>query len=138
MSLPREEAAVKPESLFGDVPAVVVGGVAARAYAPERQTKDIDFLVDHKRLSEAIDSLGRQGWRKKLDHVFPNAALGLHGEAWEKDGLLIDVIATSQEWARDALRRPTYQKRRKAQSFRAGYKPPTGRLLATRASSGSR
>jgi hypothetical protein len=108
MSLPRKEAAVKPESLFGDVPAVVVGGVAARAYAPERQTKDIDFLVDRERLSEAIECLRRQGWRKKLNLVFPNAALGLHGEAWEKDGLLIDVIATDQQWGREALRDPTY------------------------------
>jgi hypothetical protein len=30
MSLPREEAVVKPEALFGEVPAIVAGGIAAR------------------------------------------------------------------------------------------------------------
>jgi hypothetical protein len=108
MSMAREEAAVKPESLFGDVPAVVVGGVAARAYAPERQTKDIDFLVDHEHFAEATNCLRREGWHKKLDLTFPNTALGLHGEAWEKDGLLIDVIATGQDWGSEALREPTF------------------------------
>jgi hypothetical protein len=108
MALPREEAAVNPELLFGDLPAMVVGGVAARAYAPERQTKDIDFLVDHDRFAEATNCLRRRGWQKRLDLVFPNTGLGLHGEAWEKDGILIDVIATDQPWGNDALRVPAY------------------------------
>jgi hypothetical protein len=108
MALPREEAAVNPELLFGDLPAMVVGGVAARAYAPERQTKDIDFLVDHDRFAETTNCLRRQGWQKKLDLVFPNTALGLHGEAWEKDGMLIDVIATDQPWGNEAFRAPAY------------------------------
>jgi hypothetical protein len=108
MSLPREDVAAKPESLFGDLAAMVVGGVAARAYAPERQTKDIDLLVDHDRFAEATNCLRRQGWQKKVDLVFPNTALGLRGEAWEKDGLLIDVIATDQQWGNEAFRAPAY------------------------------
>jgi len=108
MALPRKEASVRPESLFDDVPAVVVGGVAARAYAPERQTKDIDFLVDYERYEEATTGLRKRGWRKKFDLVFPNTSLGLRGEAWEKDGLLVDVIATDQDWGREAFRIPAF------------------------------
>jgi hypothetical protein len=108
MALPRKEAALKPEFLFGDVPAVVVGGVAARAYAPERQTKDIDFLIGHERFEEATIGLRQRGWQKKLDLVFPNTSLGLRGEAWEKDGQLIDVIATNQDWSREAFRTPVF------------------------------
>jgi len=108
MALPRKEAAVRPESLFGDVPAVVVGGVAARAYAPERQTKDIDFLIDYERFGEAMIGLGQRGWQKKLDLVFPNTSLGLRGETWENDGQLIDVIATDQDWGPEAFRTPAF------------------------------
>jgi hypothetical protein len=86
MALPRKEAAVRPESLFGDVPAVVVGGVAARAYAPERQTKDVDFLIDNERFGEATIGLRQRGWRKKIDLVSPNTSLGLRGEGWKKTG----------------------------------------------------
>lgn len=108
MALPREEAAVRPESLFDGVPAMVVGGVAVRAYAPERQTKDIDFLVDDQRFAEAVALLRRDGWRKIRTLVFPNASLGLRGDAWEKDGVFIDVIATEQPWGTEALRAPAY------------------------------
>ena len=108
MELPRDEVAAKLESLFGDISAMVVGGVAARAYAPERQTKDVDFLVDHERFAEATTCLGQFSWRKKLDYVFPNTSLSLHGETWEKDGFLIDAIATDQEWGTEAFRQPTY------------------------------
>ena len=108
MALPRKEAAVRPESLFGAFPAVVVGGVAARAYAPERQTKDIDFLIDFERFGEATIGLRQRGWQKKLDLVFPNTSLGLRGEAWERDGQLIVVIATDQDWGREPFRTPAF------------------------------
>lgn len=108
MELPREVVVLRPEDLFGDIPAMVVGGVAARAYAPERFTKDIDFLIDHDRFAEATDLLAKSGWNKKLDLVFPNASLGLAGEAWEKDGQAIDVIATDQAWANEAFQTPAY------------------------------
>jgi len=49
MRLPRTELIVKPKDIFGELPVLVVGGVATRAYAPERHTKDIDFLVEDER-----------------------------------------------------------------------------------------
>jgi hypothetical protein len=108
MELPREVVVVRPEDLFGDVPAIVIGGVAARAYAPERFTKDIDFLIVHDRFAEATSLLAKRGWKKELDLVFPNASLGLAGEAWKKDGQEIDVIASDQAWANEAFEKPTY------------------------------
>ena len=108
MALPRGQFTMNPELLFGDVPALVAGSVATRAYAPDRQTKDVDFLVDHDRFAEARTQLRPQGWEKKLDLAFPNASLGLHGEAREKDGQMIDVMSTDQALRREAFRTPVY------------------------------
>lgn len=103
MTLAREEIAVRPNDLFGDVPAVVDGGVAARAYAPERHTKDVDFLVAHSEYRRASESLIARGWQKLEDLTFPNSSLGLYGAAYEKGDLSIDVVASDQPWAEEAL-----------------------------------
>ena len=97
---------MNPNDLFGDIPAVVVGGVATRAYAPERHTKDVDFLIDHLRFVEAGQRLSKAGFIKDRDLLFPNASLQLYGQAWFRGSELIDVISTPQEWGRLALRRP--------------------------------
>jgi hypothetical protein len=108
MELPREDILVRPQDLFGDVPVVVIGGVATRAYAPERKTKDVDYLVEHECFDEAIAHLRMRGWQKRIDLVFPTSALGLYGQAWEKDGTMIDVISTAQEWSSKAFDVPSY------------------------------
>ncbi|TAM73636.1 hypothetical protein EPN44_13155 [bacterium] len=79
------------DDLFGGLPVMVVGGVATRAYAPERQTKDIDVMVEHERFAEATSTLAADGWKKNIDLPFPNASLGL------------DIISTDQEWGREAF-----------------------------------
>jgi hypothetical protein len=79
MELAREVVMVRSEDLFGDIPAIVTGDVAARAYAPERLTKDIDFLVDFDRFVDATSVLAKRGWNKRVELVFPNASLGLRG-----------------------------------------------------------
>jgi len=108
MSMERDKLFIDMESLFGDIPAVVIGGVATRAYSPERRTKDIDVLVDHLRYTEALTRLRSLGWREEHDLFFPNTSLGLYGTAWSKDGRHLDVIATAQAWAAEALAEEVY------------------------------
>jgi hypothetical protein len=108
MQSEREKLAIDMESLFGDIPAVVVGGVATRAYSPERKTQDIDFLVDHARYGDAHQRLHDQGWRKIRDLVFSAGLLGLYGSAWTKDGQKLDLLATEQAWAQEALEQHVY------------------------------
>ncbi|HVS45441.1 MAG TPA: hypothetical protein VMS32_02130 [Verrucomicrobiae bacterium] len=104
MALPRTKLPMKPEELFGDLPAMIVGGVATRAYAPERVTKDIDLMVEHDRFVEAIQRLRVERFEKKNDLFFPNASLGLYGESWTKENLEIDILSSPQEWCKLAFR----------------------------------
>lgn len=83
MQSEREKLFIVLESLFGDIPAVVVGGVATRAYSPERKTQDIDILVEHERRAEAAGRLASLGWRRDGELYFPNSALGLSGTCFD-------------------------------------------------------
>lgn len=95
---------MKPEEIFGDIPVLVVGGVATRAYAPERATNDIDFMVEHDRHADGVKSLRERNFTKQNDLFFPNSSLELYGEAWLKDGQEIDLISSPQEWCKQAFR----------------------------------
>lgn len=108
MQSEREKLSITMESLFGDIPAAVVGGIATRAYSPERKTKDIDVLVQHERFGGAAAWLRRLGWEEDGRLYFPNSLLGLYGGAWKKHGQKLDVLATDQPWAEEALQQKTY------------------------------
>jgi hypothetical protein len=108
MQSPREKLSIDMERLFGDIPAAVVGGVATRAYSPERKTQDIDVLVEHIRYADAVERLRAQGWAKVRDLTFTAGLLGLYGSAWLKDGQKLDVLATDQPWAHEALADRSY------------------------------
>jgi hypothetical protein len=66
------------KSLLGDILAAVVGGVATRAYSPERATQDLDILVDHGLDLMATD----QTWAKEA----------LAEEAFDQTGLRIVAL----------------------------------------------
>jgi hypothetical protein len=108
MQSEREKLFIVMENLFGDISAAVVGGIATRAYSPERKTKDIDVLVDNARYGEAVAGLRQLGWRDDGELHFPNSLLGLYGSAWLKDGQKLDVLATDQPWADEALSQHAY------------------------------
>jgi hypothetical protein len=108
MQSPREMLSIDMEGMFGDIPAAIVGGVATRAYSPERKTQDIDVLVDHWRYGDAAERLRTQGWTKVRDLMFPAGLLGLYGSAWLKDGQKLDLLATDQPWAQEALLDKSY------------------------------
>jgi len=103
MQLERTRLFVTVDNLLGDIPAAVVGGVATRAYSPERVTQDLDVLVDHARYPEAARRLETLGWRRLRELTFPNTMLGLYGSAWSKDANMLDLMATEQPWAEEAL-----------------------------------
>jgi hypothetical protein len=106
MDNPRDPIEHRPEALFGDIHAVVVGGVATRAFAPERATKDLDFLIDHDRFDEAGALLLSAGWNESQQLLFPNASLGLYGKSWVRGVETIGTIACTQPWAAVAIRNP--------------------------------
>ena len=103
MQSEREKLFIVMESLFGDIPAAVGGGVATRAYAPERKTQGADVLVAHARYDETVEKLQSLGWRHDGDLFSPNGMLGLYGSGWIKDDHKLDVLATPQPWADEAL-----------------------------------
>ncbi|MBA3532298.1 MAG: hypothetical protein H0T73_10295, partial [Ardenticatenales bacterium] len=43
--------------ILQDIPWAIIGGVATRAYMPERATKDIDILVAVENQNEALSAL---------------------------------------------------------------------------------
>lgn len=106
MKLPRGELKMSPQELLGDIPFCIVGGVATRAYMPERSTKDVDILVNACDFASAEECLSKTGYtaiRKLDDLFFVNSALGLFGRAWQKADARIDLISSDQDWVHDAL-----------------------------------
>jgi len=108
MQSEREKLPIVMEALFGEIPAAIVGGIATRAYSPERKTQDIDVLVAHARHDEAAQRLRNLGWKNDGNLFFPNGLLGLYGTAWLKDGLKLDLMSTDQAWAEEALAQFSY------------------------------
>jgi hypothetical protein len=82
---------------------VLIGARAVAAYAPERHTKDVAFMVRHEDFVEAERRLRATGWQRRRMLVFPNAALGFHGSAWSAAGGEADLLASPQAWAREAF-----------------------------------
>lgn len=76
----------------------VVGGVAAAAYMPGRQTDDIDIAVIAGDQAQAHEELRDYGWRLvgHLDVV--------DGTIWrDPEGHELDLISLHEPWAPDAL-----------------------------------
>jgi len=106
MGHPRRVLPIDLSDLLPNIPAVAVGAIAARAYAPERVTGDIDVLVEHDLFTDAQAALYRQGWHTTAKLLFPNSSLGLYGEAFIKDDQRFDLLASDQPWATEALEAP--------------------------------
>lgn len=89
-------------SLFGPIPFVVVGAMAARLYMPERMTHDTDVLVLVEDQAACERRLRQAGCRKVND-------LGIGGATWIlADGSELDVIVLEQPWAREAVHSPVF------------------------------
>lgn len=75
----------------------VVGAVAARAYMPERSTRDLDILVaaaDHENVTVRLEHAG----------FLPVQQLAIGRMTWRSpEGSLVDVIESHAPWVADAL-----------------------------------
>jgi hypothetical protein len=87
--------------LLQGIPWVIVGGVATRAYMPERLTKDIDILV-HKKDGAALIQRLRQAGYSLISQ------LGVPGHLLQSpDGVEVDVLFGDMPWLEDALAQPS-------------------------------
>jgi hypothetical protein len=81
---------------------LVIGGVATRAYMPERATKDLDILV-HQSDGEAVRKrLEQAGYRFVSRLAIPGYSM------LSPEGIEIDVILGSFPWLRQALAQPEH------------------------------
>ena len=81
---------------------VLIGGVATRAYMPERMTKDMDVLVHRVDGDEVVRRLARAGYTV----VTPLAVTGYLLRSPE--GVDVDVLFGNYRWLNEALQRPGY------------------------------
>jgi len=86
--------------ILQDIPWVTVGGVATRAYMPERATKDLDVLVRRRDSDEVRGRLEAAGYC----YVSPLAVPGFLVRSPE--GVDVDVILGDYPWLDEALAHP--------------------------------
>lgn len=83
--------------ILAGVPWAVAGGVATRAYMPERATQGLDILIHHRDAPDALARLTAAGYRRVADLAFPGVLL--HAP----DGVEVDVIFGEAPWLDEAL-----------------------------------
>jgi hypothetical protein len=79
---------------------VIIGGVATRAYMPERATKAIDILVRRSDGREVIEGLQAAGYQIVTELAVPGFLLE------SPEGVELDVLFGDYEWLDEALARP--------------------------------
>ncbi len=76
----------------------IIGGVATRAYMPERMTKDLDIVVHHVKGEETIKRLEAAGYRLVSELAIPGFLM------MSPDGTELDVIFGHYPWLKEALK----------------------------------
>jgi hypothetical protein len=79
---------------------VIVGGVATRAYMPERMTRDLDILVHGDDADIAIAKLKDAGYRMESQLAIPGVLM------LSPDGVEVDVLFGTYPWLKKALSHP--------------------------------
>ena len=79
---------------------VVVGGVATRAYMPERMTKDLDILVSHADGQIALQCLQDAGFKIIAQLSIPGYSLE------SPSGVELDILFGDEAWVGKALANP--------------------------------
>jgi hypothetical protein len=78
----------------------IVGGVATRAYMPERMTKDLDILVHQNDKDTVLARLQQAGYQMIEHLAIPGYSLR------SPEGIEVDVLFSDDTWLQDALRQP--------------------------------
>jgi hypothetical protein len=86
--------------ILQDVPWAIVGGVATRAYMPERLTNDLDVLVRQQDGDEVIQRLRQAGFTVGSALAIPGYVLR------SPQGAEIDVLFGNAPWLAEALSQP--------------------------------
>ncbi|MCC6129641.1 MAG: hypothetical protein IT186_06900 [Acidobacteria bacterium] len=79
------------------LPWAIVGGVATRAYMPERMTQDLDVLVHANDSHEAVRRMEAAGYRFEGPLTFPGVILR------SPEGIEVDLLFGGFPWVHDAL-----------------------------------
>jgi hypothetical protein len=100
----RRRTAMEPwpdlREILRGIPWVIIGGVATRAYMPERKTKDLDILVRHTDGEEVVERLKQAGYKMVTRLAVPGYLLRA------PDGTQIDVLFGRYPWLSKALAQP--------------------------------
>lgn len=83
--------------ILKDMRWAIVGGVATRAYMPERVTKDLDILVREKDGDDVIKQLQNAGFRLISQLAVPGYLMVA------PDGTELDIIFGKYPWLKEAL-----------------------------------
>ncbi len=98
----RQRTAMNPwpdlRDILRGIPWVIIGGVATRAYMPERMTKDMDILVRQIDGDEVIERLKAAGYTMASRLAVPGYLLH------SPDGVEVDVLFSDAPWLATALR----------------------------------
>lgn len=78
----------------------IVGGVATRAYMPERMTQDMDILVHQKDKDAALARLKQAGYEILQALAIPGYSVR------SPEGIEVDVLFRNDAWLKDALSKP--------------------------------
>ena len=78
----------------------IVGGVATRAYMPERMTQDLDILVSHADSQTVLQRLQDAGFKKITKLSIPGYLME------SPDGVELDILFGNYAWLDEALAAP--------------------------------
>lgn len=100
----RRRTAVNPwpdlQPILTDIPWAIVGGVATRAYMPERMTQDLDILIKAADEEAALAQLKGAGYTVQA----PLAIAGY--QLRSPDGVEVDLLLGEAPWLEEALQNP--------------------------------
>lgn len=89
-------------SILKGIDWVIVGGVATRAYMPERMTQDMDILVHQNDGAAVITGLENAGYQIIAPLAIPGYSLR------SKEGIEVDVLFGNDPWLKEALAQPAH------------------------------